>query len=140
MYCSKPFTFHNGFMFFASRRCFQHSCRFQALTAQTDREENVNNKIRATTTHVKCVVHDQEGHRSQPDNICHLIVIILSKHKACDCYCHLIRNCRLKKHLSACHTDSLGAIQNHMGTKESVEFRDSQLRAFIAAQTTTLNN
>ena len=50
-------------MFFASRRCSKHFCRFQALTAQTDREENVNNKIRATTRHVQCVVHDQEGHR-----------------------------------------------------------------------------
>ena len=29
--------------------------------SQSDREENVNNKIRATTTHVQCVVHDQEG-------------------------------------------------------------------------------
>ena len=35
----------------------------QALTAQTDREENVNDKIWATTTHVQCVVHDQEGQR-----------------------------------------------------------------------------
>ena len=35
---------------------------FQVLTAQTDREENVNNKIRATT-HVLCMVHDQEGQR-----------------------------------------------------------------------------
>ena len=41
----------------ASRSCFKHFCRFQALTAQTDREEHVNNK------HVQCVVHDQEGQR-----------------------------------------------------------------------------
>ena len=49
--------------FFASRYCFKHFCRFQALTSQRDREENINNKIRATTTHVHCVVHDQEGQR-----------------------------------------------------------------------------
>ena len=51
VYSLKPLTFHNGFMFFASRGCFKHFCRFQALTAQTDREETM------------CVVHDQEGQR-----------------------------------------------------------------------------
>ena len=69
------------------------------------------NKIRATTTHVQCVVHDQEG---QPDNIGYPMKIILAKNKACNCYCYLsldlskkicncygylIRNCRLKKYL-----------------------------------------
>ena len=59
----------------------------------------------------------RKGNGRQPDNICCLIPIILSKNKACDCYCHqilidlsnfflkkkhcncdcyLIRNCRLK--------------------------------------------
>ena len=28
MCCSKPLTFHNGFMFFACRSCFKHFCRF----------------------------------------------------------------------------------------------------------------
>ena len=28
---SKPLTFHNGFMFFASRSCFKHFSRLQAL-------------------------------------------------------------------------------------------------------------
>ena len=31
MCCSKPLTFHNGFMFVASRSCFKHLFRFQAL-------------------------------------------------------------------------------------------------------------
>ena len=89
--CSKPLTFHNGFMFFASRSCFKHFCRFQALRARTGREEIVKNKIWATTTHVECVVPDQEGHRKATGQyICHLVPIILSKNKACDCYCHLI--------------------------------------------------
>ena len=30
MCCSKPLTFHNGFMFFASRSCFKHFFKFQA--------------------------------------------------------------------------------------------------------------
>ena len=88
---SKPLTFHNGFMFYASSRaCFKHFCRFQALTAQTDKKEHVNNKIQATTTHVHCVVHDQEGHRKAIGQYFYLILIILSKNKACDCYCHPI--------------------------------------------------
>ena len=65
--CSKPLTFHNGFMFCACRGCFKHTCIFQALPAQTDREENVNNKVRAATTHVQFVVHCQEGHRKATD-------------------------------------------------------------------------
>ena len=77
VYCSKPLTFHNGSCFFASRCCFKHFCRFQVLTVQTDRKENVNNKIR---THVQCVVHDQEGQRK----------VNPLKKKACDCYFHLI--------------------------------------------------
>ena len=32
----------------------------------------------------------RKGNGRQPDNICYLILIILSKNKACDCYCHLI--------------------------------------------------
>ena len=49
--------------FFASRCCFKHFRKFQALPAETDREENVNNKNGATTTHLQCVVHDQEGQK-----------------------------------------------------------------------------
>ena len=65
-------------------------CRFQVLAAQTDREENVKNKTRATTTHVQCVVHDQEGHRMATGQY------LLSNSNypliknACDCYCQLI--------------------------------------------------
>ena len=61
-------------------------------TAQSDREENVNTKIRATTTHVQCVVHGQERQRKAtgqyvlPNSNCS------QKNKAFDCYCHLIRN------------------------------------------------
>ena len=29
--CSKLGIFHNGFMFFASRSCFKHFCRCQAV-------------------------------------------------------------------------------------------------------------
>ena len=33
---------------------------------------------------------NKKGNGRQPDNICHLFLIILSNNKACDCYCHLI--------------------------------------------------
>ena len=32
----------------------------------------------------------RKGTGRQPDDMCYLILIILSKNKACDCYCHLI--------------------------------------------------
>ena len=48
----------------------------------------------------------RKGNGTQPDNICRLILIILSKIKACDCYCHLIlidlpknRNCNCYAYL-----------------------------------------
>ena len=75
-------------VFFAYRSCCKNFCGFQALKAQTHREENVHDKIRATTLHVQCVVRDHG--RRRPDNMCYLILIILSKKKACDYYRHLI--------------------------------------------------
>ena len=32
----------------------------------------------------------RKGNGRQPDNICYLIQITLSKYEACDCYCHPI--------------------------------------------------
>ena len=32
----------------------------------------------------------RKGNGRQPDNICYLCLIILSKKKACDCYGHLV--------------------------------------------------
>ena len=77
-------------MLFSSRSCFKQFCRFQALAAQTDREENVNNKIWATTMHVQCVAHNQEGQRKATGQYLLSNCNYPLKNKACDCYCHLI--------------------------------------------------
>ena len=39
----------------------------------------------------------KKGNGRQPDNICYLILIDFSKIMNCNCYCYLIRYCRLKK-------------------------------------------
>ena len=75
---------------FAYRSCCKHFCRFQALTAHTDREEHVNNKIWATTTHVHCVVHDQEWQRKATGQYLLSNSKYRLKNKACDCHCHLV--------------------------------------------------
>ena len=91
VYCSKPLTFHNGFMFFCFSLLFQAlCCIFQSLTARPDRErKNVKNKNRTTTTHVHCMVCKQEGNGRQPDNTCHVIRTVISQVKASNCNCNV---------------------------------------------------
>ena len=69
VYCSKPLTFHNGFMFFfASRNCFKLLCRFQAFYSP-DRQQRMCNVLYMI----------KKGNGRQPDNICYLILIVVSK-------------------------------------------------------------
>ena len=48
MCCSKPLTFHNGFMILASRSCFKHLFRFQALHLLENKKSLKSEKVLET--------------------------------------------------------------------------------------------
>ena len=64
---------------------------FKQKQARTDREENVNNKIRATTTRVT-MCGTISGKAPEANRTIPVIQFKLSpqKNKACDCYCHQV--------------------------------------------------
>ena len=121
VYCSKPFTFHNGFMFFLLLVAVSSTVadfKLLQLRPTVKKMSITRSERQQRMCNVWYMI--RKGTRSQPDNICHLLLSILSKNKACDCNCHLIlidlpkkncnrycscfpiRNCRLKKITSVC--------------------------------------
>ena len=65
----KPFTFHNSFMFFASRWCFNHFFRFQAQLDFSKRCSMKSEKVLETAARSKKHETVVEGQRLRTTDI-----------------------------------------------------------------------
>ena len=105
VYCSKPWTFPKGFMLFlllvAVASTFADFKPLQLRPRERERKMSITRSGRQQRMcHVWYMIRKGTGRQS--DNNCYLTLIILSKNKACDCYCHQVLINLSKKNCN-CH-------------------------------------